>query len=253
MLSRWLISGEFRTLAGLLALAMLAPAPIWAQAPSAGEGPPAFKPEELDQIAAPIALYPDPLVAQILMASTYPLEIVQAARFARANPSLTGAPLDDELKKQTWDDSVKALVGFPQVIAMMSDKLDWTQKLGDAFLGQQKDLMDAVQRPRAKAQAQGSLKDTPQQKIVVELAPRPPWWSSRRPRRRRRSSRSSPPIPRWSTSRRTTRRWSAHEEDPRPVPASQARPPRRHRRDDPAPGSPLSIWTTGQVIGYAIP
>ena len=81
--------------------------------------------------------------------------------------------LDEALKPQTWDDSVKALVAFPQVVTMMSDKLDWTQKLGDAFLGQQKDLMDAIQRLRAKAQAQGNLKDTSEQKIVVEPAPPP--------------------------------------------------------------------------------
>ena len=144
MLSRWLTSAMFRVLARLLLLALLVPAPLWAQGPPGGQGPPAFKPEELDQIAAPIALYPDPLVAQILMASTYPLELVEAARFAKANPNLTGTPLDEALKQQTWDDSVKALVAFPQVVTMMSDKLDWTQKLGDAFLGQQKDLMDAV-------------------------------------------------------------------------------------------------------------
>jgi hypothetical protein len=173
MLSRWLTSPTFRVLARLLLVALVAPAPLWAQAPPGGQGPPAFKPEELDQVAAPIALYPDPLVAQILMASTYPLELVEAARFAKANPNLTGTPLDEALKQQTWDDSVKALVAFPQVVTMMSDKLDWTQKLGDAFLGQQKELMDAVQRLRAKAQAQGNLKDSSQQKIVVEQAPPP--------------------------------------------------------------------------------
>src|SRR5262245_27014230 len=120
MLSRWLRSRGLRALTPLLALALLAPTQLGAQAPAAGQGPAPFKPEELDQIVAPIALYPDPLVAQILMGSTYPLEIVEAARFAKANSTLTGAPLDEALKQQTWDDSVKALVGFPQVIAMMS-------------------------------------------------------------------------------------------------------------------------------------
>ena len=112
MLSRWLTSRTFRVLARLLVLAVLAPAPLRAQAPPSEQGAPAFKPEELEQIAAPIALYPDPLVAQILMASTYPLEVVQAARFAKANPNLKGDQLDEALKKQTWDDSVKALVAF---------------------------------------------------------------------------------------------------------------------------------------------
>src|SRR5882724_361861 len=129
-----------------------------------------FKPEELDQLVAPIALHPDPLVAQILMASTYPLEVVQAARFAKDNASLKGNSLDEALKKQTWDDSVKSLVTFPQVLAMMNDKLDWTQKLGDAFLGQQKDLMEAVQRLRFKAEAQGNLKTTKEQTVTVEPA-----------------------------------------------------------------------------------
>jgi len=119
--------------------------------PGAEGGPaaPAFKPEELEQIAAPIALYPDPLLAQIFMASTYPVEIVQAARFAQANPNLKGDQLNEELKKQDWDDSVKSLVSFPDVLTMMDQKLDWTQKLGDAVLGQQKELMDAIQRLRA--------------------------------------------------------------------------------------------------------
>ena len=129
-----------------------------------------FKAEELDQLAAPIALYPDPLVAQVLMASTYPLEIVQAARFVKDNPSLKGDHLNEALKKQTWDDSVKSLVSFPQVLTMMDQKLDWTQKLGDAFLAEQKELMGAIQRLRARAQAEGNLKSTPEQNVTVEPA-----------------------------------------------------------------------------------
>jgi Protein of unknown function (DUF3300) len=141
--------------------------------------PPApFKAEELDQLAAPIALYPDPLVAQVLMASTYPLEIVQAARFVKENPGVTGEPLAQALQGQTWDDSVKSLTTFPQVLSMMDGKLDWTQKLGDAFLAQQKELMEAIQRLRAKAQASGNLKSTAEQTVTVqpaaEAAPAPP-------------------------------------------------------------------------------
>jgi hypothetical protein len=140
-------------------------------APAQTAPPPApFKAEELDQLAAPIALYPDPLVAQIFMASTYPLEIVQAARFAKENAKLTGEPLNQALKNQTWDDSVKSLVTFPQVLSMMDSKLDWTQKLGDAFLAQQKELMAAVQRLRAQAQATGNLKSTAEQTVTVEPA-----------------------------------------------------------------------------------
>jgi uncharacterized membrane protein YgcG len=117
-----------------------------------------FKPEELEAIVAPIALYPDALLAQVLMASTYPLEIVEAARWSKANPGLKDQALQDALQKQSWDPSVKALAGFPQVLQMMNEKLDMTQKLGDAFLAQPKDVTDAVQRLRAKAMAAGNLK-----------------------------------------------------------------------------------------------
>ncbi len=122
---------------------------------------------ELDQLVAPIALYPDPLLAQVLMASTYPLEIVQAARFAESNKSLTGDALDTALAKEDWDASVKALVATPTVIAMMNDQLDWTQNLGDAVLAQQADVMDAIQRLRVKAEANGKLETTTEQKVTT--------------------------------------------------------------------------------------
>jgi hypothetical protein len=127
-----------------------------------------FKQEELDQILAPIALYPDSLLTQVLMASTYPLEIVQADRWAKQNKDMKGDVLAKALEAQTWDPSVKSLVNFPEVLAMMSEKLDWTQKLGDAFLAQQKEVMDTVQELRAKAQASGNLKTTREQKVIVE-------------------------------------------------------------------------------------
>jgi len=127
-----------------------------------------FKQEELDQLLAPIALYPDSLLAQILMASTYPLEVVEAARWAKANQALKGDALTSALEKEDWDPSVKSLVNFPQVLAMMNEKLDWTQKLGDAFLAQQKEVMDTVQKLRQKAQAEGNLKSSEEQKVVVE-------------------------------------------------------------------------------------
>src|SRR5215813_26456 len=149
-----------------------------AQAPSAeGEAPtdaPPFKPEELEQIVAPIALYPDALVAQTMMASTYPLEVIQAARLMKSNPNLKDTALNEELKKYDWDDSVKSLCSFPQILALLNEKIDWMQKLGDAFLGQRKDTMDAIQRLRAKAQAQGNLKSNEQQKVIVEDAPPAP-------------------------------------------------------------------------------
>ena len=127
-----------------------------------------FKQEELDQILAPIALYPDSLLTQILMASTYPLEIVQADRWARQNKEMKGDALTKALEAQPWDPSVKSLVNFPDILAKMSEKLDLTQKLGDAFLAQQKEVMDTVQKLRAKAQAAGNLKTTKEQKVVVE-------------------------------------------------------------------------------------
>jgi hypothetical protein len=156
-----------RLLAWVLVLALTVPLAVTAQ-----QGGPAatFTPEQLEQVAAPIALYPDPLLAQVLMASTYPLEVVQATRFLKDNPNLKGDQLNEKLKDQTWDDSVKSLVEFPEVLTLMDGKLDWVQKLGDAFLAQQKDLLAAVQRLRARAQAQGNLKSTPQQTVAVQPA-----------------------------------------------------------------------------------
>jgi hypothetical protein len=148
-------------------LTLLLVAPQGALAQSAGEEKP-FKQEELDQLVAPIALYPDSLLAQIFMASTYPLEVVLAGKWAKANQSLEGDALTAALEKEDWDPSVKSLVNFPQVLDMMNEKLDWTQKLGDAFLAQQKDVMDTVQKLRAKAEAEGNLKTTEEQKVVVE-------------------------------------------------------------------------------------
>jgi hypothetical protein len=158
-----------RVLMQLLAVsvALLLILPQGAIAESGG-GDKTFKQEELDQLLAPIALYPDSLLAQILMASTYPLEVVEAARWVKANQGLKGDALTSALEKEGWDPSVKSLVNFPQVLGMMNEKLDWTQKLGDAFLAQQKDVMDTVQKLRQKAQAQGSLKSSKEQKVIVE-------------------------------------------------------------------------------------
>jgi hypothetical protein len=143
--------------------------PVAAQQPEPAN-PPAFKPEQLDQLLAPIALYPDELIAQILTAVTYPLEIVMAARWV-ADPkyaALTGDALAKALDGQSWDASVKSLVPFPSVLQMMSDKLDWTQQLGDAFLSQEQDCLASVQRLRRKAQTAGTLKSTPQQTVTVQ-------------------------------------------------------------------------------------
>lgn len=143
---------------------------------SAAEGaaqtqPTPFKPEELEQIVAPIALYSDALLAQIFMASTYPLEIVQAARWSKEHPDVKGDAVATAVEQQPWDASVKSLVAFPDVLTMMNEKIDWTQKLGDAFLAQQKDVMDAVQRLRAKAKDAGNLRSTKEQTVKTEAAP----------------------------------------------------------------------------------
>jgi hypothetical protein len=127
-----------------------------------------FKPEEIEALVAPIALYPDDLLSQVLMASTYPLEVVQAARWVKANPNVKGDAAVKAVENQNWDVSVKSLVAFPQVLEPMNDKLDWTQKLGDAFLADQKSVLDAVQRLRQRADRSGNLKSSEQQKVIVE-------------------------------------------------------------------------------------
>jgi hypothetical protein len=127
-----------------------------------------FGKEELDQMLAPIALYPDSLIAQILMASTYPLEVVQAERWMQQNKTLTGDALDDALKEKSWDPSIKSLCHFPDVLFAMSDKLDQTSKLGDAFLSQKDEVMATIQELRRKAETQGNLKTTKEQKVIHE-------------------------------------------------------------------------------------
>lgn len=142
-----------------------------------GEG---FSTEQLEQLVAPIALHPDALLTQILMASTYPLEVVEADRWMRGHKDLKGKPLEDALKNEDWDPSVKSLCSLPDVLQKMSENLDWTQDLGDAFLGQKQELLDTVQRMRGKAYEAGNLKSSEQQvvtqqpdKIIVIQQPSP--------------------------------------------------------------------------------
>ncbi len=129
---------------------------------------PLFSPDQLEQLVAPIALYPDSLVAQILMASTYPLEIVQAARWRKDHDELEGDALEQALADQTWDPSVKALTNFADLLTRMNDNLDWTQDLGDAVLAQEGEVMDAIQRMRHLAKDAGNLETTEEQKVIVE-------------------------------------------------------------------------------------
>src|SRR5579863_6214252 len=146
-----------------------APAPdAGAQAASAPSESQLLSPAQLEALVAPIALYPDPLLSEIFMASTYPLEVIEAERWLKANKALTGDALKTAVDQQKWDDSVKSLVATPSVLDMMSQQLDWTQNLGDAVLAQQADMMAAVQRLRAKAQANNKLTSNAQQTVTSQ-------------------------------------------------------------------------------------
>src|ERR1700689_839289 len=149
----------------LAILAGIACAPAFAQAP------PSFAPGQLDQLVARIALYPDPLVAQILAAATYPNDIPPAAQWADQHHYLTGQALASAITADQlpWDPSVQALLPFPSVLDMMNSDMNWTTQIGNAFLAQQQDVMDSVQRQRAAAQRFGYLKTNPQ--IVVGAGP----------------------------------------------------------------------------------
>lgn len=157
-----------RGLAWMIIAVLFIPSGIPAQDFEQPEQTDRFRKEELDQMLAPIALYPDSLIAQILMASTYPLEVVQAERWVQQNKTLTGDALDDALKEKSWDLSIKSLCNFPDVLFAMSDKLDQTRKLGDAFLSQKNDVMATIQQLRRKAEKQGNLKTTKEQKVIHE-------------------------------------------------------------------------------------
>jgi len=147
----------------IFAITVMGPAESRAQA--------TFSMEQLDALTAPIALYPDTLLAQVMIASTYPAEVAQAGQWAQQNSSLKGAALDSALQQQPWDPSVKALAQTPTVLQQMNSKMDWTQQLGDAVLAQQQDVMDSVQRLRQRAQDAGNLMTTEQQRIVTQPAP----------------------------------------------------------------------------------
>ncbi len=154
----------------LVAMPFGTPAQAPAPAPAQGGGAtqPAMSQEKLDSLLAPIALYPDELLVQALMASTYPLDVVEAARFVKANKDLKGDAMVKAAEAKNWDPSVQALTAYPQVLEMMNDKLDWTQELGDAVLADQARVMQTVQNLRQKAQAAGNLKSNEQQKVVQQ-------------------------------------------------------------------------------------
>lgn len=144
------------------------PAPTAQAAPAAApQVPVAYTAAQIDQWVAPVALYPDALLSQVLMAATYPANVIQAAQWSRDNPRMQGDAAVQAVAGQPWDPSVKSLVAFPQLMSLMGENPPWVQNLGDAFLAQPKDVMDSVQRLRQLAQQTGALQSTPQQKVTT--------------------------------------------------------------------------------------
>src|SRR5215470_13408892 len=166
------MSELFRVLVVTLCIVSLAfsDSIVWAQAASSsGNQSATIPPDQLDSLVAPIALYPDPLLAQVLAASTYPLEIIQLQQWLAQNKNLKDKALADAVGKQAWDPSVQALAALPDVVKRLADDIQWTTDVGNAFLAQQSDVMDAVQRMRKKAQDKGNLKTTEQQKVETKV------------------------------------------------------------------------------------
>ena len=151
-------------LVGALAFAFLGAAPATTQ-PAANSS---LSQDELNALLAPIALYPDGLLSQVLIASTYPLEVVEAERFLKQKPDLRGEALDEQLAKKNWDPSVQSLAAYPRVLITMSEKLEWTVRLGNAFLEDQGRVMETVQELRRRAEAAGNLKSSAEQSVVHE-------------------------------------------------------------------------------------
>src|SRR5271169_4241696 len=165
-----------RTCMAILCSALLVPGEtVWAAqskekpAVTGQEEATNLPPEQLDSLVAPIALYPDPMLAQVLAASTYPLEIVQLQQWLEKNKTLKDKALADAVAKQPWDPSVQGLAAMPDLVKRLASDVQWTTDLGNAFLAQQSEVMDAVQRMRKKAQDAGNLKSTEQQKVETKV------------------------------------------------------------------------------------
>ncbi|WP_250528909.1 DUF3300 domain-containing protein [Caballeronia sp. ATUFL_F1_KS4A] len=155
----------------LAAMPLFAAHPLDAQAQNAAPAGQKLTNQQLDALTAPVALYPDALLAQVLMASTYPSQITEAADWSKANPNLKGDDAVKAVQTQPWDPSVQSLVAFPQALATMASKIDWVTQLGNAFIAQPSDVMDSVQRLRRAAQSAGNLKTNEQQKVTSAPAP----------------------------------------------------------------------------------
>lgn len=173
-MNKMIFRGVFRASLALACAVCLLPIGLLVaqDPPPAGEAapPPAqpLSPDQLDNLVAPIALYPDNILSQILAASTYPLEVVEAQQWLQQNRNLSGQKLLDAARKQNWDPSVQALVVFPDVLTRLNQDVRWTTDLGNAFLAQQADVMGAVQHMRGRAQANGKLQTTPQQTVSTQ-------------------------------------------------------------------------------------
>lgn len=171
---RGLASPFIRNLVTIICAAALVPGDIGllAQTSAQGQAPQEvakLPAEQLDSLVAPIALYPDPLLSQTLVASTYPLEVIQLQQWMAKHKDLKDKALADAVKKEDWDPSIQALAAFPEVVKLLAENVKWTTDLGNAFLAQQNDVMDAVQRMRKKAQDTGNLKSTEQQKVETKV------------------------------------------------------------------------------------
>ena len=165
---------SLRTLSAMVVAVAIVPGDTLLSAPSplrsqSSAQAPKIPPDQLDSLVAPISLYPDPLLAQTLAASTYPLELIQLQQWLLRNPGLKDQALADAVAKQPWDPSIQALAGLPDVVKRLADDIQWTTDLGNAFLAQQADVMDAVQRMRKKAQDNGNLKSGEQQSVETKV------------------------------------------------------------------------------------
>jgi hypothetical protein len=164
-----------QSLVAILCVLALAPGDpaIYAQPTTLQNAPadqqaPAIPADQLDSLVAPIALYPDPLLTQVLVASTYPLELIQLQQWLQKNPGLKGDALTNAVQKEDWDPSIQSMAVFPDLVKRLSDDIKWTTDLGNAFLAQQSDVMDAVQRMRTKAMDAGKLKSNEQMKVETQ-------------------------------------------------------------------------------------
>jgi hypothetical protein len=154
--------------AGAILFGLLVLCAVSSMAQSPEPAPALLSSDQLDDLVAPVALYPDSLLAQVLAASTYPLEIVEAQQWLQQNSGLQVTQLTEAARQQNWDPSVQALVAFPKVLTLLSRDIRWTTGLGNAFLAQQTDVMNAVQRMRSRARASGALATTPEQSVTLE-------------------------------------------------------------------------------------